>query len=255
MNAMLNEAPALAAIGSGPFKSASVQKILYVEDETVFRRLSATVLLKSSEATRLPIAWSSPRAWRLQLHLSRARPVSESPNKTLPPVYTQSAAAAAANESVEDHCSEERSLQTVAVTTGGFTFHLANLGEAAPGGDSGDYLVCARIEKAKNLLLNPYYHIMEIASEMGFGSFAEFYLAFNRLVGESPLAYRARLPVRVTRGLTPRMGDTEATPGATERRRRRGNRESVHDKTVTGRPVAGGLRASPSDREVMQRQS
>jgi AraC-like DNA-binding protein len=58
-----------------------------------------------------------------------------------------------------------------------------------------DSLVCGRVERAKNLLLNPHYEITEIASELGFESLRQFNRAFRRWAGESPQSYRARLPV------------------------------------------------------------
>ena len=51
-----------------------------------------------------------------------------------------------------------------------------------------------RIEKARNLLLNPNYEFSEIAAELGFDSVNDFNEAFTRTAGQSPRAYRERLP-------------------------------------------------------------
>ena len=51
-----------------------------------------------------------------------------------------------------------------------------------------------RIEKAKNLLLNPNLRISEIAYEVGFQSLTHFNRVFKKLVGQSPTDYRAQLP-------------------------------------------------------------
>jgi methylphosphotriester-DNA--protein-cysteine methyltransferase len=51
------------------------------------------------------------------------------------------------------------------------------------------------IKRAKNLLLNRYYSIGEIAQELGFHSSIHFTRAFERTVGELPVVYRGRLPV------------------------------------------------------------
>jgi AraC-like DNA-binding protein len=53
---------------------------------------------------------------------------------------------------------------------------------------------CVRVDKAKNLLLNPNYYFSEIASELGFESLGQFNEAFKRIVGEPPRAYCTRLP-------------------------------------------------------------
>jgi AraC-like DNA-binding protein len=51
-----------------------------------------------------------------------------------------------------------------------------------------------RVEKAKNLLLNPNLRISEIAYEVGFQSLTHFNRVFKRVVGQSPTDYRAELP-------------------------------------------------------------
>jgi YesN/AraC family two-component response regulator len=57
-----------------------------------------------------------------------------------------------------------------------------------------EYLARVRVEKAKNLLLNPNLRISEIAYEVGFQSLTHFNRIFRRLVGESPTEYRLKLP-------------------------------------------------------------
>ncbi len=56
------------------------------------------------------------------------------------------------------------------------------------------YLSLVRIEKAKNLLLNPNARVSEIAFEAGFQSLAHFNRVFKRLSGLSPTAHRKQLP-------------------------------------------------------------
>jgi AraC-like DNA-binding protein len=50
-----------------------------------------------------------------------------------------------------------------------------------------------RIEKAKNLLLNPNLRVSEIAFEVGFQSLTHFNRVFKRIVGESPTEYRGEV--------------------------------------------------------------
>jgi AraC-like DNA-binding protein len=56
-----------------------------------------------------------------------------------------------------------------------------------------DYVSRARIEKSKNLLLNPNLRVSEIAFEVGFQSLTHFNRVFRRLLGQSPTDYRAQL--------------------------------------------------------------
>jgi AraC-like DNA-binding protein len=50
-----------------------------------------------------------------------------------------------------------------------------------------------RLERAKNLLLNPNLRISEIAYEVGFQSLTHFNRVFKRILGRSPTDYRVRL--------------------------------------------------------------
>lgn len=50
-----------------------------------------------------------------------------------------------------------------------------------------------RIEKAKNLLLNPHYRLGEIAEHLGFQSLTEFNRCFKYIAGQSPTSYRQML--------------------------------------------------------------
>jgi AraC-like DNA-binding protein len=58
------------------------------------------------------------------------------------------------------------------------------------------YLARVRIEKVKNLLLNPHKRVSEAAFEAGFQSLSQFNRVFHRLVGEHPSAWRERLHAR-----------------------------------------------------------
>jgi AraC-like DNA-binding protein len=56
-----------------------------------------------------------------------------------------------------------------------------------------DYVSRLRIERAKNLLLNPNLRISEIAFEVGFQSLTHFNRVFKRVLGQSPSDYRLAL--------------------------------------------------------------
>jgi YesN/AraC family two-component response regulator len=56
-----------------------------------------------------------------------------------------------------------------------------------------DYLGRIRVEKAKNLLLNPHLRVSEIAYTVGFQSLTHFNRVFRKLTGESPTDFREKL--------------------------------------------------------------
>ena len=56
-----------------------------------------------------------------------------------------------------------------------------------------NYLSIVRVEKAKNMLKNQELKIYEVGYRVGFKSTVHFNIVFNKLTGESPKQYRARL--------------------------------------------------------------
>src|SRR5690606_1065132 len=56
-----------------------------------------------------------------------------------------------------------------------------------------DYLARVRVEKVKNLLLNPQRRVSEAAYAAGFQSLSQFNRVFRRIAGESPTVFRDRL--------------------------------------------------------------
>ena len=73
------------------------------------------------------------------------------------------------------------------------TFHFCKMFKKATGMTFTDYLARVRIEKVKNLLLNPHKRVSEAAYEAGFQSLSQFNRVFRRIAGESPTVYRERL--------------------------------------------------------------
>ena len=64
---------------------------------------------------------------------------------------------------------------------------------AAEGVTFTDYVARARVEKTKQLLLNPNVRVSEAAYEAGFQSLSQFNRVFRRVEGQSPSAYREHL--------------------------------------------------------------
>jgi AraC-like DNA-binding protein len=56
-----------------------------------------------------------------------------------------------------------------------------------------DYLARVRVEKVKNLLLNPHKRISEAAYEAGFQSLSQFNRVFRKIAGEAPTLWREKL--------------------------------------------------------------
>jgi AraC-like DNA-binding protein len=101
-----------------------------------------------------------------------------------------------AKEYIEEHHTEEVSLARAAKAVNMSTFYFCKMFKKVTGINFTDYLSRVRIEKAKNLLLNPNLRVSEIAFEVGFQSLTHFNRVFKKLLGQSPTEYRAQLLAR-----------------------------------------------------------
>jgi YesN/AraC family two-component response regulator len=70
------------------------------------------------------------------------------------------------------------------------TFYFCKMFKKATGLTFTNYLARTRVEKAKNLLLNPHLRVSEIAYAVGFQSLTHFNRRFHELTGESPSRFR-----------------------------------------------------------------
>ncbi len=98
---------------------------------------------------------------------------------------------------IAQHQDEEVSLRQVAAAMNTSAFYFCKMFKQATGLTFTDYLARLRIEKVKNLLLNPHKRISEVAYETGFQSLSQFNRVFRRVVGQSPTVWRAKLPHQV----------------------------------------------------------
>ena len=73
------------------------------------------------------------------------------------------------------------------------TFYFCKMFKKATGMTFTDYVGRVRVEKAKNLLLNPHLRVSEIAYAVGFQSLTHFNRVFRELTGESPTNFREKL--------------------------------------------------------------
>ena len=105
-----------------------------------------------------------------------------------PPAITK------AKQFIHEHQADEISLGDVAKAVNTSTFYFCKLFKKATGLNFTEYLARIRVEKAKNLLLNPNLRISEVAFAAGFQSLSHFNRVFRRIAGESPTRYREKLP-------------------------------------------------------------
>ncbi|MDE1170876.1 MAG: helix-turn-helix domain-containing protein [Verrucomicrobium sp.] len=103
-----------------------------------------------------------------------------------PPLVTR------AKQYIEERVGEEISLQDMAAALHVSTFHFCKMFRKATGMTFTEYLSRTRVEKARNLLLNPNLRVSEIAFACGFGSLGHFNRTFKQIAGLSPSAYRRK---------------------------------------------------------------
>jgi len=98
-----------------------------------------------------------------------------------------------AKQFIEAHYNEDLALEDVAKSVNMSMFYFCKLFKRMTGLNFTQFLAQVRVEKAKNLLLNPDLHVSEIAYEVGFQSLTHFNRVFKKLVGQAPTRYRQRL--------------------------------------------------------------
>lgn len=102
-------------------------------------------------------------------------------------------AIAKARAFIAEQLGEELCLEQVARAANTSPFYFCKIFKAATGLTFTDYVARARIEKTKQLLLNPHTRISEAAYAAGFQSLSQFNRVFRRIVGEAPTDYRDHL--------------------------------------------------------------
>jgi AraC-like DNA-binding protein/ligand-binding sensor protein len=94
---------------------------------------------------------------------------------------------------IAGHCGDPVGLDEMARTMHVSTFYFCKMFKKATGLTFTDYLGRVRVEKAKNLLLNPHLRVSEIAYTVGFQSLTHFNRVFRKLTDESPTDFRENL--------------------------------------------------------------
>ena len=94
---------------------------------------------------------------------------------------------------IAGHCGDAVSLGETARAMHVSTFYFCKIFKKATGLTFTDYLGRVRVEKAKNLLLNPHLRVSEIAYTVGFQSLTHFNRIFRKITGEAPTVFREEL--------------------------------------------------------------
>ena len=107
---------------------------------------------------------------------------------------TEPLSVARARTYIEEHVGGDLSLARISKAVNVSASYFSTLFKQATGLNFSDYLARGRVEKAKNLLLNPNLRISEVAFEVGFQSLSQFNRSFRRIAGVSPKEYRNSTP-------------------------------------------------------------
>jgi AraC-like DNA-binding protein/ligand-binding sensor protein len=94
---------------------------------------------------------------------------------------------------IAEHLGEELSLDLVARAANMSPFYFCKVFKGATRLTFTDYVARARVEKTKQLLLNPNTRVSEAAYAAGFQSLSQFNRVFRRIEGQAPSAYREHL--------------------------------------------------------------
>ncbi len=101
---------------------------------------------------------------------------------------------ARAKQFIEEHQDEDISLPDVAKSVNTSTFYFCKMFKKATGINFTEYLSRVRVEKAKNLLMNPNSRVSEVAYRVGFQSLTHFNRVFRKITGQSPTEFRRKTP-------------------------------------------------------------
>ena len=98
-----------------------------------------------------------------------------------------------AKQFIREHCAEEVSLGQVSSIVRMSRFYFCKRFRQTTGLSFTGFVARTRVEKAKDLLLNPNLRVSEVAFEVGFQSLTHFNRMFKKIMGQSPSEYRGRL--------------------------------------------------------------
>jgi len=105
---------------------------------------------------------------------------------------TQSPMIAKAKAFIQAHHAEKLRMGQVAQFVHVSPFHFCKTFRNCAALKFTDYVSSVRIERSRNLLLNPNLRVREVAYEVGFQSVNHFSRTFRRKLGQSPSRYRSQ---------------------------------------------------------------
>ncbi len=178
------------------------QVLLQRPDKVQFKRIAATLLKWGAEVdlkkleefyfnTRVLTEKQYEALIRLlntfAQHLAACSSVLilQNEQKDSPPI-------AEARSYIRDHSDDELSLAAVAHVVNMSATYFSEKFKEMTGINFVEYVARTRVEKARNLLLNPNRRVSEVAFEVGFQSLSQFNRTFKKIVGEAPRAYRQK---------------------------------------------------------------
>jgi AraC-like DNA-binding protein len=181
------------------------QVLLHRPDKVRFKKIAATLLqwgaevdLKKLEEHYFNTRVLTPQQYEGLIRLLEifARHLAECGNAlALHGAGSETPAIERAQDYIREHSDDEMSLSAVAKTVNMSAAYFSGKFKELAGINFVDYVTRTRIEKARNLLLDPRRRVSEVAFAVGFQSLSQFNRAFRRVAGHSPSGYRAKLPL------------------------------------------------------------
>lgn len=125
---------------------------------------------------------------------SFARQLGEESNRAmLEPGPADSGAVVRAKEYIAKNMGTKIHLEDVATAAGICSFQLCRVFKHDTGITMTEYMGRHRVQRAKNLLRDPYRQIADVSEQVGFTSLSQFGRNFLRFAGESPTEFRQRI--------------------------------------------------------------
>lgn len=125
---------------------------------------------------------------------SFARQLGEESNRAmLEPGQADSKAVVRAKEYITKNMGTKIHLRDVAISAGICSFQLCRVFKHDTGITMTEYIARQRVQRAKNLLRDPYRQIADVSEQVGFSSLSQFGRNFLRFAGESPTEFRQRI--------------------------------------------------------------
>ena len=181
------------------------QVLLQRPDKVEFKRIAATLIKWGAEVDlkKLEELYFNTRVISVKQYEALIRLLSTfaehlaacSSALALQSQQKDSPAITRARSFIRDHSEDELSLSAVAHVVNMSATYFSEKFKEMTGINFVEYVARTRIEKARNLLLNPNRRVSEVAFEVGFQSLSQFNRTFKNVVGESPRDYRAKLPL------------------------------------------------------------